>query len=190
MSSVDPLRTLPASAPVLKSFSFTHLLYDPSHPLSVPLTLLSLSPVFLFVAYFTLVVFSRRLTILLLALGGVSNEVFNILIKRAVKQDRPFRGVDGWPAEVGEGYGWPSSHSQQAGFLFAWGVGYALTLAKRAEVAAVRRASPAVERVRSVRRAVYVFGLGLWSVLVAYSRYVISSSAGSLERMHARAYFL
>lgn len=181
---MDPLRALPASAPDLKSFSFTHLLYDPSHPLSIPFTLLSLSPVFLFVAYFTLIVFTRRLTVLLLALGGVGNEVFNILIKRVVKQDRPFYGVDGWPIEVGEGYGWPSSHSQQAGFLLAWGIGYALTSAKRHQDLARKPSSPAVERVRAVRRAVYVFGLALWSVLVAYSRYVLCWFPSNLGRMH------
>ena len=70
MGALDPTSAIPL--PQLKSFGLTHILYDPSHPLSIPLSLLSLSPIFLFVSYFTLLVFDRRLTVLLLATGQVS----------------------------------------------------------------------------------------------------------------------
>ncbi|KAL0252920.1 hypothetical protein I308_102313 [Cryptococcus tetragattii IND107] len=128
-----------APLPPLKSFSLTHILYDPSHPLSIPLTLLSLSPIFLFVSYFTLLIFTRQISIALLASGQLANEVLSWVLKRLFKGERPYIGH----SEVGAGYGMPSSHSQAAGFLVAWGIG----------------------------TRVYVFGLLLWSVGVSYSRF-------------------
>ncbi|WVO19617.1 uncharacterized protein IAS62_000906 [Cryptococcus decagattii] len=149
--------------PPLKSFSLTHILYDPSHPLSIPLTLLSLSPIFLFVSYFTLLIFTRQISIALLASGQVANEVLSWVLKRLFKSERPYIGH----GEVGAGYGMPSSHSQAAGFLVAWGIGYALTLEGRSEQIKSVRA----EMVRTWRTRVYVFGLLLWSVGVSYSRF-------------------
>ena len=158
--------------PVLKSFALTHILYNPSHPpyLSLPLTLLSLSPIFLFVAYFTLIIFTRRFTTLKLALGQVVNEALSLFLKKALKGKRPY--ADMGMGEVGEGWGMPSSHSQAAGFLVAWGVGYALTMDKRREKEGTVRVKQGdgVDVLRKVRMGVYVFGLGLWSVLTAYSR--------------------
>lgn len=167
MSTATALPPLPE----LKSFSLTHILYDPSHHplLSIPLTLLSLSPIFLFVSYFTLVVFTRRLTTLNLALGSIVNELLSWSLKRIWKGDRPYTGH----LEIGDGYGMPSSHAQAAGFLVAWGVGYALTLDRRAARATPGSAvvvSPALRAVRQARTAIFVFGLLLWSVLTAYSR--------------------
>lgn len=151
-----------SSLPPLKSFSLTHILYDPAHPLSIPLTLLSLSPIFLFVSYFTLLIFTRRISIALLASGQLANEVLSWVLKRIFKGERPYIGH----GEVGAGYGMPSSHSQAAGFLVAWGIGYVLTHADRNEQVRSARA----EMVRKWRTRVYVFGLLLWSVGVSYSR--------------------
>jgi dolichyldiphosphatase len=162
--------------PVLKPFALTHILYNPSHPpyLSLPLTLLSLSPIFLFVAYFTLIIFTRRFTTLKLALGQVVNEALSLALKRTLKGKRPY--ADMGMGEVGEGWGMPSSHSQAAGFLVAWGLGYALTMDKRRERAGTAeekvKKGKRLEVLRKVRVGVYIFGLGLWSVLTAYSRYV------------------
>lgn len=157
--SLSPLKALPELHP----FSLTHIVYDPSHPLSIPFTLLSLSPIFLFVSYFTLIIFTRRLSVTLLALGSVGNEVLSLGLKRVLKGDRPYKGVE----YVGEGWGMPSSHSQAAGFLFVWGVGYALTIAKRGET---NGRGDTLKMIRTVRNGIYLFGLGLWSILVAYSR--------------------
>ena len=153
--------------PEFTSFSLTHIVYDPSSPFSLPLTLLSLSPIFLFVSYFTLLIFTRRLTILLLALGQIANELLSLVLKEAWKAERPFPGY----GEVGRGYGMPSSHSQAAGFLVAWGVGYAMTSSRRYGV----ESDEALKLVRKWRLRVYVFGLVLWSSLVAYSRCVQST---------------
>ena len=164
--STDPLTSLPC--PTLKSFALTHILYDPSDRTSIPLTLLSLSPIFLFVAYFTLIVFTRRLTVLALACGSIGNEILSLGLKRIWKGERPYKGLLG---EVGDGYGMPSSHSQAAGFLFAWGVGYWLTRDLRRRISGRANVEEG-GKVQGVVRGIYVFGLGLWSLLVAYSRYV------------------
>ncbi|WWC96698.1 hypothetical protein V866_003570 [Kwoniella sp. B9012] len=164
MSSLDPNKSLPPLPP-LKSFSLTHILYDPTHPLSIPLTLLSLSPIFLFVSYFTLLMFTRHLTILLLAAGQLGNEVLSWILKRLLKGDRPYMGH----GEVGTGYGMPSSHSQAAGFLVAWGVGYSWTLASRGQREGSGNGRLGV--VRRVRNGIYILGLIIWSMGVSYSRW-------------------
>ena len=164
----------PSQFPQLKSFSLTHILYDPSHPtyISIPLTLLSLSPIFLFVSYFTLIIFNRRLTLFLLAIGSVVNEILSWGLKRSWKSQRPYVGL----GEVGDGYGMPSSHSQAAAFLVAWGFGYAMTMTHRYpdnhHTNRTRQSplNPARLIVRRVRISIYLFGLALWSILTAYSR--------------------
>lgn len=124
-------------------------------------------------AYFTLVIFTRRFTIFKLALGQVANEALSLILKKLLKGKRPY--ADMGMGEVGEGYGMPSSHSQAAGFLVAWGVGFALTLNERRRLTGGKeqvKVDSGVEIVRKVRVGVYVFGLVLWSLLTAYSRYV------------------
>jgi dolichyldiphosphatase len=165
MGSLDPTAALPPF-PQLKSFALTHILYDPAHPLSVPFTLLSLTPIFLFVSYFTLLIFDRRITILALAAGSIANEVLSLGLKKVLKGERPYLGN----GEVGEGYGMPSSHSQAAGFLVAWGIGYWLTLERRRTNIQRSKGSEGVRMVGQVRRSVYLFGLVSWSLSVAYSR--------------------
>ena len=162
MGALDPTTSL-LNLPELKSFSLTHIVYDPTHPLSIPLTLLSLSPIFLFVSYLTLVIFTRRLTVILLAAGQSGNELLNLVLKRIWKAERPYVGH----GEVGRGYGMPSSHAQAAGFLVAWGIGYSLTMQRRYRLEELQGRLAIVRRWRS---RVYVFGLVLWSALVSYSR--------------------
>ncbi|WWC88127.1 uncharacterized protein L201_003031 [Kwoniella dendrophila CBS 6074] len=171
MTSLDPNSALPLPAsplPPLKSFSLTHILYDPTHPLSIPLTLLSLSPIFLFVSYFTLLIFTRRLTILFLGVGQIGNEILSWILKRLLKGDRPYIGH----GEIGNGYGMPSSHSQAAGFLVAWGLGYSRTLASRDINNNSRpQSSDRLQIIRNVRNGIYVLGLIIWSIGVSYSRW-------------------
>ncbi|WWC68391.1 uncharacterized protein I206_102317 [Kwoniella pini CBS 10737] len=163
MTSLDPNKSL-SPLPPLKSFSLTHILYDPSHPLSIPLTLLSLSPIFLFVSYFTLLIFNRSLSILFLGLGSIGNEILSWTLKRLLKGDRPYKGF----GEIGNGYGNPSSHSQAAGFLVSWGIGYFLTISFRSNSTAVESK---FKIIRKVRNGIYVFGLIIWSIGVSYSRW-------------------
>jgi dolichyldiphosphatase len=165
MGSLDPTGALPPF-PQLKSFALTHILYDPAHPLSIPFTLLSLTPIFLFVSYFTLIIFDRRITVLALAVGSIANEILSLGLKRVLKGERPYIGY----GEVGDGYGMPSSHSQAAGFLVAWGLGYWLTLGNRRTGSQRTKETGIAKTVGQLRRGIYLFGLILWSILVAYSR--------------------
>ena len=165
MGSLDPTAALPPF-PQLKSFALTHILYDPAHPLSIPFTLLSLTPIFLFVSYFTLLIFDRRITILALAAGSIANEILSLGLKKVLKGERPYLGH----GEVGEGYGMPSSHSQAAGFLVAWGIGYWLTLERRRANIQRSKGSEGVKVIGQFRRSIYLTGLITWSLSVAYSR--------------------
>lgn len=166
MGSLDPHSALPPLPP-LKSFALTHILYDPAHPLSIPFTLLSLSPIFLFVSYFTLLIFDRRITVLALASGSILNEALSLVLKRILKGERPYIGF----GEVGDGYGMPSSHSQAAAFLVAWGIGYWLTLGRRSLACHTHAVNDArAKTIAKIRRCVYLFGLVSWSLSVAYSR--------------------
>ena len=163
MGALDPSSSL-TPTPNFKSFALTHIVYDPTHLLSIPLTLLSLSPIFLFVSYLTLAIFNRQFTIFLLAAGQLGNEGVNLVLKRLCKAERPFPGY----GEVGRGYGMPSSHAQAAGFLMAWGIGYVVTSDKRCIVSSIKGSRSEV--IKWWRTRVYVFGLMLWSCLVSYSR--------------------
>lgn len=166
MGSLDVNSAL-SPLPPLKSFALTHILYDPAHPLSIPFTLLSLSPIFLFVSYFTLLLFDRRITILGVASGSILNEILSLGLKRVLKGERPYMGF----GEVGDGYGMPSSHSQAAAFLLAWGIGYWLTLDRRNPVTRTRAVNDVgAQLIGKFRRSVYLSGLLVWSSLVAYSR--------------------
>ena len=102
-----------------------------------------------------------------------------VLIGNGNTGERPYVGR----GEVGDGYGMPSSHTQAAAFLVAWGIGYAMTLDRRKQQSAQTRSSARrkvsasrtryisrVEHIQSWRTGVYLLGLVLWSSLVAYSR--------------------
>lgn len=143
----------------IKHFALTHIVYSPSDRLGIPLALLSLSPIFLFVAYFTLVVINRRLVVLLLAGGSVFNEILSLALKRNFRKPRPFPHLP----HIGHGYGMPSSHAQAGAFLFAWGVAYALSPARYPN-------TTGTQMIRKIRTGIYLFGLFSWSAAVAYSR--------------------
>lgn len=153
--------------PDLRPFSPTLIHYAPS-PLNTLLVLLSLTPIFIFVAYLTLLVFGRRLSVLLLAGGQLANEALSLGAKRLLKGDRPYKGHEA----VGTGYGMPSSHAQAGGYVLAWAVGYYFSRGTRYPPIRGVSVPAGVERVRTVREAVWLAGVGLWSVLVAYSRFV------------------
>lgn len=153
---MDAASSLVDVGTALKSFSLTHIVYDSTSPIGLPLALVSVSPIFLFVAYFSLVVFTRRLSLALLAAGSVFNEVLSLGIKRLLKAPRPFPELK----DVGHGYGMPSSHTQAAAFLLAWGIGYATSDWRYATTTRIGR----------FRKVVYLVVLAAWSFTVAYSR--------------------
>lgn len=165
------------SLPPLKPFTPT-LIHYPASPLSLPLVLLSLTPIFIFVSYLTLLLFTRRLTILSLAFGQLANEAFSLLCKRLLKGDRPYKGH----VDVGSGYGMPSSHAQAAGYVLAWSVGYFVTRGGRYGGLVEDRVGgrkgrtgrviqmEGVGKVRWWRDRIWLGGVALWSILVSYSR--------------------
>lgn len=152
-----------ADAPGPKHFALTHIVYPATDKLGIPLALLSLSPIFLFVAYFSLVIFGRRLSLFLLAVGSVGNEALSLLLKRLLKSPRPFPHLP----HVGHGYGMPSSHTQAASFVLAWGIGYWLSIESRYDN---RPLESRTRTIRKIRSGIYLFGLFAWSLTVAASR--------------------
>ncbi|KDQ19676.1 hypothetical protein BOTBODRAFT_445318 [Botryobasidium botryosum FD-172 SS1] len=92
------------------SFDFTHVLYDESSDTAFILALVTLLPVLLMPAYVALVIKTRELSILTMFIGQLVNERVNWVIKRIVHQERP-------NVTHGDGYGFPSAHSQYMGFF-------------------------------------------------------------------------
>ncbi|KAJ9099151.1 hypothetical protein QFC21_004030 [Naganishia friedmannii] len=129
---------------LLVPLDYTHVLYDPStHPVGPVLALLTLSPFFLFSAYTAVIVINRPLSVVNLLVGQLGNEVWNGVLKKSLKGERPW--------VVGDGWGMPSSHSQR----------------QHTTGAQLPIRSTTTQK---VTRWVLVTGLGVWSGLTAYSR--------------------
>ncbi|KAF8347907.1 PAP2-domain-containing protein [Amanita rubescens] len=94
------------------ALDLTHVLYDESSWLELALAFVTLSPILLMASYAALAVQTREYVILAMWAGQFANEGFNILLKHVVKQDRP--------DAHGNGYGFPSSHSQYMGYFAAF----------------------------------------------------------------------
>ncbi|PIA15169.1 hypothetical protein COEREDRAFT_82157, partial [Coemansia reversa NRRL 1564] len=94
----------------LKSFGLTHFQYREGDKMGMALALASLFPIFLIVAETSIVFGRREAAGILLLLGQLLNEAFNLVLKLAIREDRP-------NIQLGDGYGMPSSHSQFMGFF-------------------------------------------------------------------------
>ncbi|KAI0272543.1 hypothetical protein BC834DRAFT_966554 [Gloeopeniophorella convolvens] len=99
------------------SLDLTHVLYDASSHTSLAMALITLSPILLMAcdngflaSYAVLAVFTREMTIIIMWAGQFLCEGLNLVVKRIVKEERP---VD----SVGNGYGFPSSHSQYMAYF-------------------------------------------------------------------------
>jgi len=138
------------------SLDLTHVLYDDDSLFSLSLALITLSPILLMAAYAALAVQTRELTIITMWAGQLLCEGFNWFLKRAIKQDRP---ID----SLGNGYGFPSSHSQYMAFFATFLLCH---LHFRHRFASSDY--PVLDRAWRVLLYVGVQG---WAVLVAYSRY-------------------
>ena len=119
---------MPATPP-FRAFGYTHVLYEEGDILGFWFALFSLTPVFVMVAYATLIASRRDFATCTLALGQLLNEVVNYVLKRVIREPRPatphldFGSQPKW--------GMPSDHSQFVGFavgyltlwvVFKWGV--------------------------------------------------------------------
>ncbi len=75
---------------VQKSFHLTHVQYVEGDNKGKLLALMTLSPLAIIVTYLTLIVFKRDWTSLIGFLGQVSNEGLNFILKKSIKEPRPF----------------------------------------------------------------------------------------------------
>ncbi|ESK96462.1 pap2 domain protein [Moniliophthora roreri MCA 2997] len=138
------------------SLDLTHVLYDDNSLLSLLLALVTLSPVLLMASYAALAVQTRELLIIVMWAGQFANEGFNYVLKHIIRQDRP-------NDLVGNGYGFPSSHSQYMGFFSTFLICH---LYYRH-----RFTSTGYPLVDILWRFMIYVGLISWALGVAYSRY-------------------
>ncbi|KAJ2083920.1 hypothetical protein H4R24_000450 [Coemansia sp. RSA 988] len=101
----------------LKPFGLTYFQYREEDSIGMALALASLFPIFLIVAETSIVLGRREVAGILLLLGQLLNEAFNLALKLAIRDDRP-------NARLGDGYGMPSSHSQFMGYFVLYMVVY------------------------------------------------------------------
>ncbi|KAJ7623154.1 hypothetical protein FB45DRAFT_924755 [Roridomyces roridus] len=138
------------------SLDLTHVLYDDSSYISTLLALLTLSPILLMPAYAALAVQSREYCVIMMFLGQLAGEAFNLVLKRTIKQERP-------SYSAAPGYGFPSSHSQYMGY-FASFLMLHLFFRHRFAASGYRILDQAF-------RVVVYLALFSWTLVVAYSRY-------------------
>jgi len=140
------------------SLDLTHVLYDDSSYFSLALALVTLSPILLMASYAALAVQTRELLVIVMWAGQLFGELLNWVIKRAIKEDRPIQSI-------GNGYGFPSSHSQYMAYFASFLVCHLYFRH--------RFSSTGYTFLDFIwRMTVYTALLG-WSGLVAYSRYYL-----------------
>ncbi|KAI9440618.1 PAP2-domain-containing protein [Lactarius indigo] len=146
----------------LASLDLTHVLYDPTSSFSLAMALITLSPILLMASrssYAALAVVTREFTIINMWIGQFCCEGFNFVVKRLVKEGRP-------PGSVGNGYGFPSSHSQNMGF-FATFLILHLHFKHKFRPSGSRIVNQAVQ-------ALVYLTIVAWATTVAYTRYHLS----------------
>ncbi|KZS94780.1 PAP2-domain-containing protein [Sistotremastrum niveocremeum HHB9708] len=92
------------------SLDVSHVLYDANSHVSLALALITLSPILIMPAYASAALLTRELVIIEMWLGQFACEGANWILKRMIKQERPLESA-------GQGYGFPSSHSQYMGYF-------------------------------------------------------------------------
>ncbi|KIJ49500.1 hypothetical protein M422DRAFT_27866 [Sphaerobolus stellatus SS14] len=141
------------------SLDLTHVLYDPTSHVSLGLALISLSPILLMPAYAVLSVQTREFLVITMWAGQMACEVLNWVLKHIIKQERPI-------AELGDGYGFPSSHSQWMGYFSTF-----LIMHVYFRHRFTTTGSWIIDKL--VRFLLYV-GLIAWAGTVCYSRYYLT----------------
>ncbi|KAI0738484.1 PAP2-domain-containing protein [Daedaleopsis nitida] len=137
----------------------THVLYDESSTLAQVLALLTLTPILLNPAYAALTVWTRELVFLEMWAGQMLCETFNYVLKHIIQQERP-------TTELGDGFGFPSSHSQWMGYFASF-----LVLHFSLRHRFVSTGFPLLDHVRDILLLVCIVTL---SGAVAFSRYYLS----------------
>lgn len=135
----------------------------------MPLSLITLAPPFLLVAYITLLLVRRELTILTSFVGQLACEGLNLGLKRIFKHGRP-------TDFLGTGYGMPSSHSQFMGYFMAFWCLHlyrfrpGLTRAREARRRGESSPMSLVGVLRSAEHMAIIAFIILLSLTTAYSR--------------------
>ncbi|KAF9073248.1 hypothetical protein BDP27DRAFT_1319098 [Rhodocollybia butyracea] len=140
------------------SLDLTHVLYDDSSLFSLAMALVTLSPILLMASYASLAVQTREFLIIIMWAGQFANEGFNFILKRSIQQDRP----DG---HLGNGYGFPSSHSQY--------MGYFTTFLLCHLYFRHRFSSSGYLFLDQAFRVLVYTAISVWGLSVAYSRYYL-----------------
>ncbi|KAJ6498337.1 PAP2 superfamily-domain-containing protein [Mycena vulgaris] len=109
-------------------------------------------------AYAVLAVQTREYLIIMMWAGQLAGEALNLVLKHAVKQNRP-------SYSAANGYGFPSSHSQYMGYFASF---LMLHLYFRH-----RFATTGYKILDQAWRAVIYLALSAWALVVAYSRYYL-----------------
>ncbi|KAG6918964.1 hypothetical protein DXG01_010203 [Tephrocybe rancida] len=143
---------------LLAPLDLTHVLYDDESLVSLALALITLSPILLMASYAALAVQTREYIIIVMWAGQLAGEAFNWLLKHAIKEDRPI-------GSIGNGYGFPSSHSQYMAYFGSFLVCHMYFRH--------RFATTGYFLIDQLWRVVVYFGLIAWPSSVAYSRYYL-----------------
>jgi dolichyldiphosphatase len=99
-----------------KPFTSTFVVYRGGDRLGFLLAGASLAPVFVIVAYATLLASRRDLATAAALAGQLLNEVANAVLKRVLAQERPAHALSAYSPR----YGMPSNHAQFMGYLAAY----------------------------------------------------------------------
>ncbi|KAL4243029.1 hypothetical protein ABKN59_011249 [Abortiporus biennis] len=144
---------------VRSALDLTYVLYDESSHVSHVLALLTLSPILLNPAYAALAVQTRELLYIEMWAGQMLCEAFNWILKHIIQEERP-------NDDMGDGYGFPSSHSQWMGYFAAFLICH-FTYRHRF-------VSTGHVILDLLWRIILFCGIISWACAVAYSRYHLS----------------
>ncbi|KAI0820750.1 PAP2-domain-containing protein [Trametes gibbosa] len=152
--SANEVASIPRAA-----LDLTYVLYNDSSLLSHILAMLTLTPILLNPAYAALAVWTRELLFFEMWAGQMLCECFNYVLKHIIQEERPNQ-------DLGDGYGFPSSHSQWMGYFASFLI---LHFSLR------HRWSSTGHRSLDFARdaGLYTFIIA-WSLSVAFSRYYLS----------------
>ncbi|RPD59023.1 PAP2-domain-containing protein [Lentinus tigrinus ALCF2SS1-7] len=141
------------------ALELTYVLYDESSTSAQILALLTLSPILLNPAYAALTLWTRELVFLEMWAGQMLCEASNYVLKHVVREDRPNE-------DLGDGYGFPSSHSQWMGYFASF-----LFLHFSLRHRWVSTGFVLLDYARDVLLFAFILS---WSAAVAFSRYYLS----------------
>jgi len=150
-----------ASNSTLSALALTHVLYDASSHKSELAALVTLSPILLMPAYAGIIVKTRELTVINMVAGQLASDLFNSVLKHIVKQERP-------NSMLGDGYGFPSSHSQYMGYFSTF---LLLHLTFRHKFVSY---GPELKLINTLQRTLLYFTIMSWAAGVCFSRYYLA----------------